>query len=199
MPVEILLLRSYRLACTVGNRSLPLPDPENKQEIMPTKSATKKCVMAILRNPAWVCLIWFGMTAGVSLLATPVRFTATTLTRPVALDVGRVVFAALNKAEFVALIILLVVVRLTGKAKELWAFCGILTLILMAQSIWLLPELAARTDLIIAGIEPAPSIAHAAYSTLELSKLLLLLYMGFRSLQLLILDQDTRSRPLANS
>ena len=101
MPVEILLLRSYRLACTVGNRSLPLPDLENKREIMPTKSTTKKCVMAILRNPAWVCLIWFGMTAGVSLLATPVRFTATTLTRPVALDVGRVVFAALNKAEFV--------------------------------------------------------------------------------------------------
>jgi len=199
MPVEILLLRSYRLACTVGNRSLPLPDLENKREIMPTKSAAKKCVMAILRNPAWVCLIWFGMTAGVSLLATPVRFTATTLTRPVALDVGRVVFAALNKAEFVALIILLVVVRLTGKAKELWAFCGILTLILMAQSIWLLPELAARTDLIIAGIEPAPSIVHAAYSTLELSKLLLLLYMGFRSLQLLMLDQGARSRTLANS
>jgi hypothetical protein len=176
-----------------------LPDLENKREFMPTKSATKKCVMAILRNPAWVCLIWFGMTAGVSLLATPVRFTATTLTRPVALDVGRVVFAALNKAEFVALIILLVVVRMTGKAKELWAFCGILTLILMAQSIWLLPELAARTDLIIAGIEPAPSIAHAAYSTLELSKLLLLLYMGFRSLQLLMLGQDTRSRPMGNA
>ena len=163
------------------------------------KSESRKCVLAILRNPAWISLIWFGMTAGVSLLATPVRFTATTLTRPVALDVGRVVFAALNKAEFVALIILLVIVRMTGKARELWAFCGILTLILMAQSIWLLPELAARTDLIIAGIAPAPSIAHAAYSTLELSKLLLLLYMGFRSLQLLILDQGTRSRTLANS
>jgi hypothetical protein len=78
---------------------------------------------------------------------------------------------------------------MTGKARELWAFCGILTLILMAQSIWLLPELAARTDLIIAGIEPPASIAHAAYSTLELSKLLILLYMGFRSLQLLLPEQ----------
>jgi len=139
------------------------------------------------------------MTAGVSLLATPVRFTATTLTRPVALDVGRVVFAALNKAEFIALIILLIVVRMTGKARELWAFCGILTLILMAQSIWLLPELAARTDLIIAGIEPPPSIAHGAYSTLELSKLLLLIYMGFRSMQLLLPEQGTSSRPVAKS
>jgi len=166
---------------------------------MTMKSATQKCVMAVLRNPAWVCFVWFGMTAGVSLLATPVRFTATTLTRPVALDVGRVVFAALNKAEFVALIILLLVVRLTGKAKELWAFCGILTLILMAQSIWLLPELAARTDLIIAGIEPPASIAHAAFSILELSKLLLLLYMGFRSLQLLLPGQSAVSSRAANS
>ena len=166
---------------------------------MSTRSTTRKCIMAILRNPAWVCFIWFGMTAGVSLLATPVRFTAATLTRPVALDVGRVVFAALNKAEFVALIILLIVVRMTGKAKELWAFCGVLTLILMAQSVWLLPELAARTEQIIAGIEPGASIAHAAYSILELSKLLLLLYMGFRSLQLLLTKQGANARPTVNS
>ncbi len=162
---------------------------------MPDKSKKQNCVMAILRNPAWVCLIWFGMTAGVSLLATPVRFSASTLTRPVALDVGRVVFAALNKAEIVALIILFILVRMTGKAKQLWVFCGILALILMAQSIWLLPELAARTDLTIAGIEPPASVAHAAYSTLELSKLLVLLYMGFRSLQLLLPDAGGCSRP----
>jgi hypothetical protein len=60
-----------------------------------------------IKNPAYVCFIWFGMTAGVSLLATPIRFTAPTITRPVAMDIGRVVFAALNKAELVALVILL--------------------------------------------------------------------------------------------
>jgi hypothetical protein len=126
------------------------------------------------------------MTAGVSMLATPVRFSAATITRPIALDVGRVVFAALNKAEFVALIILLIIVRVSGIAKSYVAICSVLALILIAQAIWLLPELAARTDLIIAGVEPGPSIAHAAYSILELSKLMLLLYLGFRSLQLLI-------------
>jgi hypothetical protein len=150
------------------------------------KPQSRKCVMAILRNPAWISFIWFGMTAGVSMLATPVRFSATTITRPIALDVGRVVFAALNKAEFVALIILLVIVRVSGVAKSYLAICSFLALILIAQAIWLLPELAARTDLIIAGVEPGPSIAHAAYSILELSKLILLLYLGFRSLQLLI-------------
>lgn len=166
---------------------------------MPDKSEKQNCVMAILRNPAWICLIWFGMTAGVSLLATPVKFSASTLTRPVALDVGRVVFSALNKVAIAALIILLILVRMTGKAKQLWVFCGILTLILLAQSVWLLPELAARTDLIIAGIEPAASIAHAAYATLELSKLLVLLTMGLRSLQLLLPDPGGYSRPPVKS
>ena len=153
---------------------------------MPVKHASRKRFSAVIRNPAWICLIWFGMTAGISLLATPLRFSASTITRPVALDVGQVVFAALNRAEFVALIILLILVRTAGVAKELWVGCGALALILIAQSMWLLPELSARTQQIIAGIEPPPSIVHGVYSILELSKLLLLLYVGFRSLQMLI-------------
>lgn len=142
--------------------------------------------MTILKNPAWISFIWLGMTAGVSMLATPARFSATTITRPIALDVGRVVFAALNKAEFVALIILLITVRVSDRAKEFLAFGGLLALILLTQTLWLLPELASRTDQIIAGFEPGPSIAHVAYSILELSKLVLLLYLGFRSLRVLI-------------
>lgn len=158
---------------------------------MRQKQAPRKWFLTVIRNPAWVCLIWFGMTAGISLLATPIRFSASTITRSVALDVGQVVFAALNKAEFVALIILLVLVRLSGKARELWAGCGALTLILIAQSMWLLPELSARTQQIIAGAVPPPSYVHGAYSIFELSKLLLLLYLGFRSMQMLM--SDTKS------
>ncbi len=149
------------------------------------KHTSRNWFLAVIRNPAWVCLIWFGMTAGVSLLATPVRFSAPTITRAIALDVGQVVFAALNKAEFVALILLLIVVRVSGRARSLWAGCGVLTLILLAQSMWLLPELAARTQQVIAGAELAPSHVHGTYSVLELSKLLLLLYLGFRSMQML--------------
>lgn len=137
-----------------------------------------------LRNPAYVCFIWFGMTAGVSLLATPVRFTAPLITRPVALDIGRVVFAALNKAELIALLILLIVVRVSGRARELWLQCSALILIVLVQSVWLLPRLAERSQQIISGVEPTPSMLHGTYSVLELLKLVVLLYLGFRSLQL---------------
>lgn len=136
-----------------------------------------------LKSPAWICFTWFGMTAGVSLLATPARFSAPLMTRPVALDVGAVVFAVLNKAEFVALILLLIVVRVSGVAARWWAVCGVLTLILVAQSAWLLPELTARAGMVASGIEPPPSIAHAAYSTLELTKLALLFASGVIALQ----------------
>ncbi len=136
-----------------------------------------------LKNPAYVCFIWFGMTAGVSLLATPIRFTAPLITRPVALDVGRVVFAALNKAELIALLILLIIVRASGSARNLWMQCSALVLIVLAQSVWLLPQLSERSLQIISGVELPPSMLHGTYSTLELLKLMLLLYMGFRSLR----------------
>lgn len=136
-----------------------------------------------LKNPAYICFIWFGMTAGISLLATPARFTTPALSRPVALDVTRVVFSVLNKAELMALVALLLVVRITGRAKELWMQCSALALILMLQSVWLLPQLSERSQQILRGIEPPPSMLHGTYSGLELLKLGLLLYLGFRSLK----------------
>jgi len=122
------------------------------------------------------------MTAGISLLATPLRFTAPTVTRAIGLDIGRVVFTALNRAELVALILLLIVVRASGRATQWWAIGGALALIVIAQSVWLLPELAARADMVVAGTEPPASYLHAVYSSVELAKLALLLFGGFYAL-----------------
>ena len=133
-------------------------------------------------NPAWVCFLWVGITVGVSMIATPIRFTAETVTREIALDIGRVVFAALNKVELAALLILLVLVRASGRTTQLWAFCGALALIVLTQSVWLTPELAERTQIVIDGGVPPKSYAHAIYSSLELVKIGLLLTLGFRTL-----------------
>ena len=153
----------------------------------------KKRLGNALQNPAWICFVWFGMTAGISLLATPARFAAPTVTRIVALDIGRVVFAVLNKAELMALIIFLIVIRASDHSRRWWAVAALLTLIVLAQSIWLLPELAERTAQIVAGGQPPPSIAHAAYSSLELIKLGLLFCSGMVALSSNAASQD---RPL---
>jgi hypothetical protein len=135
-----------------------------------------------LRNPAWICFAWFGMTAGVSMLATPARFSAPTVTREIALDIGRVVFAVLNKAELIALILLLLVVRLSNRTRQWWAISAALAFIVIVQTVWLLPELAERTQQIVAGGEPPPSFVHATYSTLELIKLGLLFSLGIAAM-----------------
>lgn len=141
-----------------------------------------KDLIAGLKNPAWICFVWTGLTVGISFVAVPEIFTAPSMARPQALAAASAVFAALSRAELVALVLLLIVIRLSGRARILWAFASILTLIVLAQSMWLLPELVARTQQILAGIEPAPSAAHAVYASLEIVKVLLLLTLGFRTL-----------------
>ncbi len=144
--------------------------------------AKKSAFFRSLGNPAWIAFIWFGMTFGIGAISTPARFSVPSITRPVALDVGRAVFSMLNRAEIVALIVLLIVIRFSGRARRWWLVCGALALILIAQTAWLLPELSARGAEIIAGREPPPSMAHGIYTSLELVKLGLLAYLGFSSI-----------------
>ena len=146
------------------------------------KSEFLKDLKSSVRNPAWLCFLWVGMTAGISFIGVPAVFTADLLSRPEALDAASAIFGALNRAELFALVLLLVLVRLSGQAKPMWVFIGVLTLIQLAQSAWLLPELAERSQQIASGNEPAPSMAHALYSVLELMKVVLLLTLGFRAL-----------------
>jgi hypothetical protein len=147
-----------------------------------TKQAKTARIRSALSNPGWVSLAWFGMTAGVSLLAVPAQFAAPAATRAISLDVARVIFTALNKTELVALILLLIVVRVSGNARRWWAACSMLAFIILLQTVWLLPELAERSRMILAGSEPPASIAHAAYSTLELFKLGTLLVLGLTAI-----------------
>ena len=141
-----------------------------------------KAMGGSLKNPAWLAFVWFGLSAGISLLEAPVKFTAPTLTRPVALDVGRVVFQALNKVELVLLILMLVLLRVSGQTKTYLGYACVITLIMIAQSVWLLPELSARSVSIVAGIEPGPSVAHGAYAVTELLKLATLFLLGLQAL-----------------
>jgi hypothetical protein len=148
---------------------------------MPVNRTGLKDLAHKVLNPSWLAFVWFGVTAGISLLEAPVKFTAPSLTRPVALDVGRVVFEALNRVELILLILLLILVRVSRRSRELMLASIGLAFILIAQSAWLLPALSQRAQAITQGIEPAPSMVHAVYGALEIAKLALLLYVGFRA------------------
>ncbi len=139
-------------------------------------------LLNLLRNPAWLCFSWFGIIVGVGAVATPARFATPSLSREVAVDVGREVFIALNRVELALLVALLVLVRVTGASRRLLPAAAALVLILIAQSAWLIPELSARADTIMAGGTPPDSPAHAIYGFLEIAKYAVLLITGFSSM-----------------
>lgn len=123
-------------------------------------------------------VLWVGLLIGVSFIATPVKFQAPSLELPVALDVGQVTFALFNRIEW-ALVVLLAFLALASGFPRVWGFLlGLVVVLLAVQSFWLLPELTARIQSIIAGQMPPPSSHHMLYAWAEAIKLVALLGMA---------------------
>jgi hypothetical protein len=121
-----------------------------------------------------ISALYAGMLGGVSFLATPVKFLAPSLQLPVALEVGRYTFAALNKAEWVAALALFACSILAHSKWSVLAAAGIIA-VLVADTFWLLPALDARVDLIMRGQWPEPSVLHYLYIGLDAVKFALLI------------------------
>lgn len=118
--------------------------------------------------------IWAGLLMGVSFIATPAKFCAPSLPRPVALEVGRTTFAIWNNVEWLLLTVVTLVIL--GAKASLFSLVatGALNLLLMAQSMILLPGLNKRVAAIIGGGRPAPSSDHATYIGIDILKLCIL-------------------------
>lgn len=130
-------------------------------------------------HPSLIALLWFGMSAAVALLAVPAVFTSG-LERPLTFLAARSIFTILNQAELIALILLLTTIRLAGLTRDFWHVAALLTLIQIGQASWLLPALSERTDMLLSGLTPPPSMVHGLYSGLHLVKLLILLFIGLQ-------------------
>lgn len=127
-----------------------------------------------------LCLLWAGLLAGVSFLATPIKFRAPSLTMPVALDVGRQMFGAFNKVEWLAVVIgLFLLLRLRGRRpRAVTVLLGVAACIVLLQSVWILPVLDARVVQILNNKNPQSSPLHWIYIGLEVVKLGALLGAG---------------------
>lgn len=125
--------------------------------------------------------IWLGAVLGISFLETPLKFRAPGMTIALGLGIGRLVFRALNVAEFVLAAALTAAVFAGARGLgadpatplliTLWALLGI-------QVAALRPRLNARTDVILAGGSPPRSHLHLAYIALEATKVVLLPVLG---------------------
>jgi hypothetical protein len=125
-----------------------------------------------------ITFTWFGFICAISFMEAPVKFTAPLLTRQVGLDVGRTVFAALNKVEIFFAFLSLILIFIERFNKKIIAAYILIMTILILQTFWLLPSLNVRASMIINGITPPSSNIHLYYIFLELIKAFTLLFLG---------------------
>ncbi|MBI1361277.1 MAG: hypothetical protein GC155_13450 [Alphaproteobacteria bacterium] len=123
-----------------------------------------------------IAFVWAGVVLGGSLIATPAKFQAPSLSLPVALEVGRAQFLWIGVAEIVLCVAFLLCTCLLGRFD--WRIATPAPLLLVVQRLVLMPALDARTSHIIAGQQVAPSSLHVAYVVLELVKLMAILAAG---------------------
>jgi hypothetical protein len=121
--------------------------------------------------------VWLGMICAIAMEA-QLKFRAPNVTREIGLGIGKLVFTALNRVECAIALVLAVAFFAFASSKTARVIFGVIILILAAQTVWLIPNLIERIDLITSGQNPANSSVHIFYIAFEICKLILLLVLS---------------------
>lgn len=130
---------------------------------------------------AVICVFaWLGFVCAISFLEAWLKFRAPGVTLAIGLGIGRLVFNALNKVEWVFALVIAISALLSTAPVISWqnAFFATVLATLIIQTTWLLPALGARAELHIAGMPVAPSNLHFYFIAAELIKTISLLVFG---------------------
>jgi hypothetical protein len=113
------------------------------------------------------------------------KFNAPGITVPLGLGIGKIVFSALNKVEWILCILISTSIFFGNKTfeKTFYLPLAIPLAILLAQTIWLLPALNQRAELVILGQTPPPSQLHFLFIIFEIIKCTFLIISGIISLK----------------
>ncbi|MEE1885766.1 hypothetical protein [Pedobacter flavus] len=141
----------------------------------------KENISTVKMPVAVICIfVWIGFLGAISFMEAWMKFQAPGITLPLGLGIGRMVFNALNKVEWVMCIAILINLIFIG--KDFLKFKNITFLIplvlLITQTLWLLPALDARAQLIIDGESVAPSNLHVYFVLIEGIKTICLFIFG---------------------
>jgi hypothetical protein len=125
-------------------------------------------------------LVWLGMVLAISFLEAPLKFRAPGVTIPVGLAIGRVVFRALNTAEAVLGLAVIIAVAVGSPSAAVVVLTAVAAVLLAVQLAVVRPRLNRRSDAVLAGQDPAQgrSTAHLYYVGLESVKVIALVALG---------------------
>ncbi len=124
--------------------------------------------------------IWIGFVCAISFMEAWLKFRAPNVSLATGLSIGKLIFSALNKVEWILVVIFITAAFLEGRTPKLVKspLLIIPVLILVFQSFWLLPSLKERADIIIQGLEAPTSFVHFYYISSEFIKVFSLLGLG---------------------
>lgn len=126
--------------------------------------------------------LWIGFVCAISFMEAWLKFSAPGVTVPIGLGIGRLVFSALNKVEW--LLGLLIIGNLIVSKNKLATFSNLLyfipVLLLVLQTFWLLPALDARAEIYIHGQIPPASTLHYYFVGIEIIKIGCLTIFGIK-------------------
>ena len=122
-------------------------------------------------------LLWIGFILAISFMETPLKFQAPSLTLPVALEIGYLVFHTLNGIEIGLALVISAITFLAEWSRRIRRTAALIGALLATQTALLYTVLDARTLAIINRTEPPTPSWHPVYVGLEVVKLLLLFYL----------------------
>jgi hypothetical protein len=126
--------------------------------------------------------LWIGFACAISFMEAWLKFRAPGVTLKIALSIGRLVFKALNKVEWLfALVIyanLLFARQLVFNSIN-W-FYYVPCMLLLIQTFWILPQLDSLAKMRIKGINLPASPLHFIYVAIEVIKVVSLIIFSFK-------------------
>lgn len=124
--------------------------------------------------------LWIGFICAISFMETWLKFRAPGVTLPIGLSIGKLVFRALNKVEWVFAIIIAIGMLISKSHSNIFILggYGVTIFLLVMQTLWLLPALEKRADALISGQTLLPSTLHWYFVAAELGKVIALFLSG---------------------
>ena len=129
---------------------------------------------SVLFLQLFVPVLWLGFVSAISLMEAPLKFQAPSVDLAIGVDIGKLVFSALNRVEWVFFLIAFSSIMLSKNNRKPFVLGVVLCSILLIQTYYLLPILDERAALVIARKPVEESNMHFYYVGLELIKITLL-------------------------
>ncbi|MGE5395472.1 MAG: hypothetical protein ACM3P1_12070 [Candidatus Saccharibacteria bacterium] len=128
-----------------------------------------------------VLLFWAGFVSSISFMEAWLKFRAQGVTLNVGLSIGKKIFTSLNRMEWVFLFLYAIVGLSVLKLNfELRVILSMLVFaFLVIQTFFVLPALNHRVDIVLRGETPDKSFLHLYFGSLEILKVLLLIWLSY--------------------